>query len=130
MLPELVKRVCRVLGCLPLRLLPAPGTEQARAERRTEEKRTVSKIRAIHAWWYLADEMGAAGGILTVHYSAGRGAARRRPRWTPVRFEELGVPPRTARPHGEMTYLRWPVRVRMPAMQRQLIISASVPAPR
>ncbi|MEE1768295.1 IS3 family transposase, partial [Streptomyces sp. JV185] len=44
-----VKRICRVLGASRAGYYRHLATEQARAERRAEEKRTVSEIRAIHA---------------------------------------------------------------------------------
>lgn len=44
-----VKRICRVLGVSRAGYYRHLATEQARAERRAEEKRTVSEIRAIHA---------------------------------------------------------------------------------
>lgn len=44
-----VKRICRVLGASRAGYYQHLATEQARAERRAEEKRTVSEIRAIHA---------------------------------------------------------------------------------
>lgn len=44
-----VQRICRVLGASRAGYYRHLATEQARAERRAEEKRTVSEIRAIHA---------------------------------------------------------------------------------
>jgi hypothetical protein len=44
-----VQRICRVLGVSRAGYYRHLATEQARAERRAEEKRTVSEIRAIHA---------------------------------------------------------------------------------
>ncbi|MGW2822098.1 IS3 family transposase [Streptomyces sp. NPDC001443] len=44
-----VQRICRVLGTSRAGCYRHLATEQARAERRAEEKRTVSEIRAIHA---------------------------------------------------------------------------------
>ena len=43
-----VKRICRVLGASRAGYYRHLATEQARAERQAEEKRTVSEIRAIH----------------------------------------------------------------------------------
>ncbi|GLW03866.1 hypothetical protein Slala05_74960 [Streptomyces lavendulae subsp. lavendulae] len=43
-----VKRICRVLGASRAGYCRHLATEQARAERQAEEKRTVSEIRAIH----------------------------------------------------------------------------------
>lgn len=43
-----VKRICRVLGASRADYYRHLATEQARAERQAEEKRTVSEIRAIH----------------------------------------------------------------------------------
>ncbi|MER6251959.1 IS3 family transposase [Streptomyces sp. NPDC001584] len=44
-----VKRICRVLGASRAGYYRHLATEQDRAERRAEEKRTVNEIRAIHA---------------------------------------------------------------------------------
>ncbi len=44
-----VKRICRVLGASRAGYYRHLATEQARAERQAEEKRTVGEIRAIHA---------------------------------------------------------------------------------
>ncbi|OEJ23283.1 hypothetical protein AS594_00940 [Streptomyces agglomeratus] len=43
-----VKRICRVLGASRAGYYRHLATDQARAERQAEEKRTVSEIRAIH----------------------------------------------------------------------------------
>jgi hypothetical protein len=44
-----VQRICRVLGASRAGYYRHLAAEQARAERRAEEKRAVSEIRAIHA---------------------------------------------------------------------------------
>ncbi|WTG05666.1 IS3 family transposase (plasmid) [Streptomyces sp. NBC_01590] len=54
-----VKRICRVLGASRAGYYQHLATEQARAERRAEEKRTLSEIRAVHA--VHAEHHGAYG---------------------------------------------------------------------
>jgi len=70
-----VQRICRVLGASRARYCRHLATEQARAERRAEEKRTVSEIRAIHT------EHHGAYGAPRVHAelrARGRGINRKR----------------------------------------------------
>ncbi|MGP3690743.1 IS3 family transposase [Streptomyces sp. IBSNAI002] len=70
-----VKRICRVLGVSRAGYCRHLATEQARAERRAEEKRTVDEIRAIHA------EHRGAYGAPRVHAelrARGRGVNRKR----------------------------------------------------
>lgn len=56
-----VKRICRVLGVSRAAYYRHLATEQARAARRAEKKRTVSEIRAIHA------EHQGAYGVPRIH---------------------------------------------------------------
>ncbi|SEE83334.1 Transposase InsO and inactivated derivatives [Streptomyces sp. Ag109_O5-10] len=70
-----VKRICRVLGTSRAGYYRHLATEQARAERQAEEKRTVAEIRAIHA------EHHGAYGAPRVHAelrARGHGISRKR----------------------------------------------------